>query len=126
MHGFPVPEDMMKNNKHLSLPFAMACSAVLTMLAADASPGGDADADILGSFEDRRYTHPRYEVLQILNSKCRRNTVVWSGGIALRFSDRISPRPTRSRWDRDPVDPVHCKEVDAFKQLRVADQPMIR
>lgn len=116
----------MKKNKQLALPCAMACSALLTIVAPDARAGDYTDTEILDAFADTRYTHPRYEVIQTLTSKCRRYGVVWSGGVALRFSDRISPRPVRTRWDRDRVEPVHCEEVDAFKQLRVADQPMIR
>lgn len=116
----------MKNNRHPAFHCALACSGILTVICAEAWAGELADASALDAFEDRRYTHPRYEVLQVLNSKCRRNGVVWSGGVARRFPDRISPRPIRSRWDRDSDSGVHCSGVDAFEQLRVSDQPMIR
>ena len=116
----------MKNNKDSAFHCALACSAILSVICAEAWATDLADASVLDGFEDRRYTYPRYEVLQVLDSKCRRNGVVWSGGVALRFPDRISPRPIRSRWDRDSDNRVYCTEVDAFEQLRVADQPMIR
>lgn len=59
-------------------------------------------------------------------SDCRRHGVVWSGGIALRRPDRISPRPVRSRWQDDEDSRIFCTEGDPFTQKRVADTPWVR
>lgn len=75
---------------------------------------------------DSRHTQTRYKVAQAPGSKCRRNGVVWSGGVASRFADRISPRPVRNRWDRNADNRIGCTSVDAFKRYRVSDQPWIR
>jgi hypothetical protein len=116
----------MKNNKDSAFHCALACSAILSVICAEAWASDAADAGVLTGFEDTRYTRPRYEVLQTLVSRCRRYGVVWSGGVARRFPDRISPRPIRTRWQRESDHPVYCSDVDAFKQLRVSDQPAIR
>ena len=67
-----------------------------------------------------------HEVAHLLITKCRRHGVVWSGGMALRFSDRISPRPIRSRWERDRDSRIRCRGIDAFERRRVSDEPWIR
>lgn len=57
---------------------------------------------------------------------CRRYGVVWSGGVALRRPDPVSPRPLRSRWQGAGVDRIRCADGGAFSKPRVADQPWIR
>jgi hypothetical protein len=57
---------------------------------------------------------------------CRRYGVIWSGGIALRRPDRISPRPVRSRWQGAGENRIRCKDGGAFRQPQVADSPWIR
>jgi len=56
---------------------------------------------------------------------CQRYGIIWSGGIALRRPDRISPRPVRSRWQGAGESRIRCAEGGAFEQRRVADQPWI-
>lgn len=110
----------MNNNNDLAFLFStLVCSVILGVISdgAYASNSGNTMS---------RDTHSRYEVPQAPGSKCRRNGVVWSGGVASRFADRISPRPIRSRWDRDTDKSIRCTGVDAFKQYRVSDQPLIR
>ena len=63
---------------------------------------------------------------QAIHSDCRRNGVVWSGGVARRGPDRISPRPVRSRWQSADVSPIYCTGGKPFTQQRVADQSWIR
>jgi len=112
----------MNKNKNLIFFPVLICSALPGLCNA----GGSVDTDSRDAFADKRYTHPRYEVVQTLRSDCRRYGVVWSGGVASRFSDRISPRPVRSRWQRDGINRIQCSGVDAFRQRRVSDRPWIR
>ncbi|MDH3899511.1 MAG: hypothetical protein OEU51_00530 [Gammaproteobacteria bacterium] len=67
-----------------------------------------------------------YSSVQAVHSDCRRNGVVWSGGIARRGPDRISPRPVRSRWQSADKSRIYCGSGDPFSQHRVADKPWIR
>jgi len=59
-------------------------------------------------------------------STCRRYGVIWSGGVALRRPDRISPRPVRSRWQGAGESRIRCADGDAFRYSQVADSPWIR
>ena len=59
-------------------------------------------------------------------SDCHRNRVIWSGGIARRGPDRISPRPTRSRWQSPIESRIYCSGGNSFTQIKVADEPWIR
>lgn len=76
--------------------------------------------------EDLRRSPSSGELLQYLRSDCRRNGVIWSGGVARRGPDRISPRPVRSRWQRADRSRIRCSEGESFQRRRVADQPEIR
>lgn len=67
-----------------------------------------------------------YENEQATHSDCRRNRVVWSGGVARRGPDRISPRPVRSRWQSADESRIYCAGGNPFSQQRVADQSWIR
>ena len=116
----------MNNNQGLSRFYTVVCSAMLGAICTGAYAGDAVNHELNDTSTDSRYTPARYEVLQMLTSKCRRYGVVWSGGVASRFSDRISPRPIRSRWDREAENRIRCPEVDAFNQRRVSDQPMTR
>jgi hypothetical protein len=113
----------MKRNTGLAFFSASVCSALLSVIGTAANAGDSGSTESRYASTDTRYSQTRYEVVQALSSKCRRNGVVWSGGVASRFSDRISPRPVRSRWDRDGENRIRCVDVDAFKQRRVSDQP---
>jgi hypothetical protein len=104
----------------------LVCSALQSAFGGGACANDIANTRTIDAYADKRYTLPPYEVVQVLRSNCRRYGVVWSSGIALRFSDRISPRPIRSRWDRDSDDRILCTDVDWFKQYRLSDQPMVR
>jgi hypothetical protein len=87
------------------------------------SHAGDSISDeSRDAFTDRRYTNSRFEVVQALRSKYRRYGVVWSGGAASRFSDRLRPRPTRSRWQRDGDNSIRCEGIDAFKRRRFFEE----
>jgi hypothetical protein len=63
---------------------------------------------------------------QAVHSDCRRDGVVWSGGIARRGPDRISPRPVRSRWQAVDESRIYCAGSKPFSKHRVADLPWIR
>jgi len=116
----------MKNTSDLGFYPALFCTAMLSVFCAGAYASDSVDAESSGMFTDRQHSRTQHEVVHALGSKCRRNGVVWSGGVASRFSDRISPRPVRTRWDRDVDNSIRCTGVDAFKQHRVSDQPLIR
>jgi hypothetical protein len=116
----------MKINIILAFYCVLVCSALQMMLGVGAYAGDHNNRSIVGAYADKRYTVPSYELVQVLRSNCRRYGVVWSGGVALRFSDRISPRPIRSRWERDSGNRILCTDVDWSRQYRVSDQPMIR
>jgi hypothetical protein len=66
------------------------------------------------------------ETLRRLRSTCHRYRVTWSGGIARRGPDRISPRPIRTRWQREGESRILCAGGNSFSQRRVADQPWLR
>ena len=116
----------MNNNQGFALYYVLICSAIFSVTCDGAYASDSDDIETLNAFADSRYTQPPYKVVHALTSKCRRYGVVWSGGVASRFPNRISPRPIRSRWDRDVDNRIRCDEVDAFNQRRVSDQPMIR
>ena len=109
-----------------SLCSALFCTAILSVVCAGAYASDYVHAKSSGMYTDRQHTRMQHDAVRSLGSKCRRNGVVWSGGVASRFSDRISPRPVRSRWDRDGDSSIRCAGVDAFKQPRVSDQPLIQ
>ena len=116
----------MNNNNDLTIISTLVSFVILGVISVGAYAGDSVNAESRDTVADRRDAYPRYEVAQALSSKCRRNGVVWSGGVASRFPDRISPRPIRSRWDRAEDKSIRCTDVDAFKQRRVSDQPLIR
>lgn len=116
----------MKNNTHSVLSGLLMGFIFLSIIPVLSDASESAYDDVLNAFSDRRYTQPRYKVVRFLASKCRRNGVIWSGGVASRFPDRIRPRPVRHRWERGSDNQIHCNDVDAFSQLRVSDLPMIR
>ena len=105
---------------------ALFCTAILSLACTGVYASDYVHAKSSGMFTDRQHTRTHHEAVRSLGSKCRRNGVVWSGGVASRFSDRISPRPVRSRWDRAGDSSIRCAGVDAFKQHRVSDQPMFQ
>lgn len=115
-------------NKIMDPPFysALFLTAILGVLCPGAHASDAVYAESSDMFKDRQFTRTQHKAVRSLGSKCRRNGVVWSGGIASRFSDRISPRPVRSRWDRDGDNSIRCTGVDAFRQHRVSDQPLIK
>ena len=115
-------------NEHKGLAFltALSCTAMLSVPGAGVSASDSSDTASRNVSADSRHTQTRYKVAQAQSSKCRRNGVVWSGGTASRFADRIRPRPVRSRWDRDADNRIGCADVDAFTRYRVSDQPWIR
>lgn len=71
-------------------------------------------------------TPETYRIAKLVHSDCRRNRVVWSGGIARRGPDRIRPRPVRSRWQGADENRIFCPGGSVFSQKRVADEPWLR
>ena len=63
---------------------------------------------------------------QLEQSDCRTYGVVWSGGVALRKTDRISPRSVRSRWQKAGENRIRCSGGNTFSRIQVADEPWIR
>ena len=116
----------MKKNKPATFLPTLACSAMLSVTCAGAYASDSPDTVSPDVSADSRHTHTQYKVAQLRSPKCRRNGIVWSGGVASRFADRIRPRPVRNRWDSDTDSSIGCAGVDAFKRYRVSDQPLIR
>ena len=116
----------MNRNKDFTLLAALVCSAIISATGTGAYASDSAITGSRDTSPENHHTDTGYKVALALRAKCRRNGVVWSGGIASRFPDRISPRPVRSRWDRKADSRVGCAEVDAFKRYRVSEQPWIR
>lgn len=116
----------MNRKKDLTLLTTLVCSAIISVAGTGAYASDSVNTESSEIFTDNAHTPARHKVAQAQRSKCRRNGVVWSGGIASRFSDRIRPRPVRSRWDREADSSVGCADVNAFKRYRVSEQPWIR
>ena len=116
---------MMKRIYH---PFfsVLSCTGMLVVVGIGASVSDAVNAESSDFLTDSQDKYTQYQLAHLLHSKCRRHGVVWSSGVASRFSDRISPRPVRSRWDNVEDDRIRCKGVDEFKRLRVSDQPSIK
>lgn len=103
----------MNKKKNLTFFAVLICCALFQSETGAAAAGGG-------------YDENRHETEQTISAKCQRHGVVWSGGIALRFSDRIRPRPIRSRWERDGDNGIFCRGTSAFEQYTVSDQPWVR
>lgn len=116
----------MNRKKDLTLLTALVCTTIIIAPGTGAYAGDSVTTEPGDVYADSHHTQARHKIAQAQRSKCRRNGIVWSGGIASRFSDRIRPRPVRSRWDRDADSRVGCTDVDAFKRYRVSAQPWIR
>ena len=71
-------------------------------------------------------TPQTYRNARAARSDCRRNGVVWSGGIARRGPDRIRPRPVRSRWQHADENRIFCSGDNVFSKKRVAEEPWLR
>lgn len=70
---------------------------------------------------------PAYTTLKASGpSLCRRYRIVWSGGVARRGPDRISPKPFRTKWQTGKEPFIHCPGDNAFRPVRVSDEPGIR
>ena len=59
-------------------------------------------------------------------SLCRRYRIVWSGGVARRGPDRISPKRFRTKWQTGKEPFVHCQGTMHSERVRVSDEPGIR
>ena len=101
----------------------MAHSGFVSFAAAAGERPDRARFDVAMIVIDKSTVHDNE---QAIRSDCRRSGVVWSGGVARRGPDRISPRPVRSRWQRGDVSPIYCTGGKPFSQQRVADQSWIR
>lgn len=116
---------MYKNN-HGICPVTVVIAATLGLNSASAT-GGEWYPDASPSISVRTYADGYdSDTLQRLRSTCHRYRVTWSGGIARRGPDRISPRPVRTRWQRAGETRILCAGGNTFSQRRVADQPWLR
>ena len=112
----------MKKTRYVASPWVLAGSLGLCVICADAAAHDFENDLVVDASLDQNVAHYRDQALRDLASKCRRKAIVWSGGVAFRFSDRISPRPVRSRWDRESDSRIRCEGVDVFRQRRVSDE----
>jgi len=106
---------------------SVLCAVALGSLVAGAQAAGLPRTDNVDAVDAD--IHPGaawHSSLQREQSACRRYSVTWSGGVALRGPDRISPRPVRSRWQDAGARRVRCQEGDGFSQRRVAATPWVR
>lgn len=117
---------MMRKSDMRYWPTTMLLAAQLALMApasADESPDTGASSAALIVIHPGDTTTGKFTREE---SACRRYGVIWSGGVALRRPDRISPRPVRSRWQAAGESRVRCADGDAFRQSQVADSPWIR
>ena len=116
---------MNKKNNCISLAalLLIANSGVVSLAGAAGDRPGNAGSDVTIIVYDKSSA---FENEQAVHSDCRRNGVVWSGGVARRGPDRISPRPVRSRWQTADKSRIYCAGGSPFSQKRVADQSWIR
>lgn len=116
---------MYKNNRGIG-PVTVLIAATVGLSSASII-AGESYPDASPSVSVRTYAGGHTpERLQRLRSTCHRNRVTWSGGIARRGPDRISPRPIRTRWQRAGESRILCAGGNTFSQRRVADQPWLR
>jgi hypothetical protein len=116
---------MNKNNNPV-FSIAVLLSVVSSAVCADVFPravSGNQEVTV-AAVESLHLTPSRG--VKAAYSDCRRNRVVWSGGVARRGPDRISPRPIRSRWQGDAANRIYCPGDNSFSQTRVADEPWVR
>jgi len=113
-------------DKSNMLVLAMAVPATFGLLMAGGVSGKDYEQreEAADFGEPQGYSASR--TVKTVYSDCRRYGVVWSGGVALRRPDRISPRPVRSRWQDGEDSRIFCTVGDPFAQKRVADTPWVR
>jgi hypothetical protein len=117
---------MYKKNNHGICPVTVLVAATLglssaSVTAGESYPGAPPSVSVrtyAGGYDS--------DTLRRLRSTCHRYRVTWSGGIARRGPDRISPRPIRTRWQRAGDPRILCAGGDTFSQRRVADQPWLR
>lgn len=117
---------MMQKNDYLSWFITMVMLAALGTSCATTAAGEQTDA--VGSSYALIILHPVDGIPDRFareRSDCQRYGVIWSGGVALRRPDRISPRPVRSRWQGRGGSRIRCTDGDAFRQQRVASQPWV-
>lgn len=116
---------MHKNNNPV-FPIALLLTAVSGAVCAVEIPrkaSGNQDVTVV-AVEHLTLTSSRS--VKTAYSDCQRNRVVWSGGVARRGPDRISPRPIRSRWQGGDDTRIYCAGGNPFSQKRVADEPWLR
>jgi len=116
---------MNKKNKYirpLAVLLAVLPGLVSTGEAASKRHGNTGSAATITGYVN---SSPHSSV-RAVHSDCRRSGVVWSGGIAWRGPDRISPRPVRSRWQSVDESRIYCAGGNPFSKNRVADLPWIR
>jgi len=116
---------MYENNQNIGLLTVLVAATL--GLTSTGVIAGESRRDASPSLSVRTYAGGYdLDTLQRLRSTCRRYRVTWSGGIARRGPDRISPRPIRTRWQGEAENPILCAGGNTFSQRPVADQPWVR
>jgi len=113
-----------KNNP--VFPIALLLTAVSGAVCADEIPRKASGNQQVTVVVVEYPTLTPYHSVKTAYSGCQRNRVVWSGGIARRGPDRITPRPIRSRWQGENETRIYCTDGNSFSQKRVADEPWLR
>ena len=116
----------MTNKNNAVILFALLLPTISAFVCADDMPRkvqGNQELTVVTS--EHLPLIPHHSV-KTENSDCHRYRVIWSGGIARRGPDRISPRPTRSRWQGSDEPRIYCGGGSPFSQKEVADEPWIR
>jgi hypothetical protein len=116
----------MNKNYNPAIPIALLLSAISGSVCAGdilRKVKGDQELTAVASEYLIRATH---RSVKTVYSDCHRNRVIWSGGIARRGPDRISPRPVRSRWQGTDESRIYCDGGNPFTQKKVADESWIR
>ena len=116
----------MTNKNNAVILFALLSPTICGFVCAGDMPPkvqGNQESTVVTSEYLPRTPHPS---VKTVHSDCHRNRVIWSGGIARRGPDRISPRPTRSRWQGSDEPRIYCGDGSPFSQKEVADEPWIR
>jgi hypothetical protein len=114
--------DKNKNAFPLTLLLSTISGFVWAAEIPDEGHGKQAAAAVASEYPGRT----PYHSVKTVYSDCQRHSVVWSGGIARRGPDRITPRPVRSRWQDADDNRIFCTGGNPFSQKRVADTPWIR
>ena len=116
----------MTNKNNAVILFALLLSTISGFVCAGDMPRKVQDSQELTAVTNEHLPPIPHHGVKTVHSDCHRNRVIWSGGIARRGPERISPRPTRSRWQGSDEPRIYCGGGSPFSQKEVADEPWIR